>query len=411
MALNFDPTKRIKKTTSSVKIFEEPIIAETEIQSLSPAMPKLEVETLTTVPKLEDRPDWLNNDIKPTNNLLRTTEKPTNETYENQPNNLLKTYEQKKPTNVKPPDTPTNNPRTNLLRTTEKPTNVNQLVGIQRTTFLSLVKSAKDFGFLDNSGNRITPPINGNEFAKTTLNKTYKQTKDTLYHLKLRGFIGVYSMKNGRGGNVQYLIEKEIYQSCLIELNFDKPTNNLLRTTEKPPDTPTNKPTNTALSSNSDLNNKENTNTENFDFDIPENVKALGVGNRQLAVIVRDNFLSAEEVQQSLEHYSHDVGKNLVKKSNNFFFGVLRNKTPYISSQYAQGEARAVQEEIARIKQTETEREELKELKLREEYEQFKLSNPNFLEDMKKENQFLTKSPTGLLDRMGFDKWKENLNT
>jgi hypothetical protein len=63
------------------------------------------------------------------------------------------------------------------------------------------------------------------------------------------------------------------------------------------------------------------------------------------------------------------------------------------------------------MSQIQTEREELKELKLREEYEQFKLSNPNFLEDMKKENQFLTKSPTGLLDRMGFDKWKENLNT
>ncbi len=194
MALNFDPTKKIKPPTSSVKIFEEPV------RSSVP-----EVVEFKTTPEPE----------KPTNNLLKTPEEPTKVIYEKDTKNLRITTEDRKPTNEKPTDTPTKNLRTNLLKTTEKPTNLSELVGIQRATFLSLVKLAKDFGFLDNSGNRITPPINGNEFAQTFVNKTYKQTKDTLYHLKIRGFIKVYSMKNGRGGNVQYLIEKGIYQSCL----------------------------------------------------------------------------------------------------------------------------------------------------------------------------------------------------
>lgn len=350
---------------------------------------------------------------KPTNNLLKTTEKPTVETYEKDTNNILKTYEENKPTKEKPTHTPTNNLRANIRITTEKPTNLSELVGVQRLTFLTLVKMAKELGFLDSFGNRITPQINGNEFAKTFVNRSYKQTKDTLYHLKARGFIKVFSMKNGRGGNVQYLIEKELYQSCLIDLSFEKPTNNLLKTTEKPTQEPTSKPTNEAPYSSNNLiyNNNNNKETYEGDFQIPESISALGISQKSLQAIVRDNFLSKDEVQQSLEHYSHDLSKNLVKlKSAQFIMGILRNKTPYISTHFAQDEAKAVQAEIARIKQIQSERVELAELQLREQFEDYKLKNPNFLEEIKSGNQFLRSSSPKILDEIAFGKFKELIN-
>jgi len=230
---------------------------------------------------------------------------------------------------------------------------------------------ARELGFLDSFGNRITPQINGNEFAKTFVNRSYKQTKDTLYHLKARGFIQVFSMKNGRGGNVQYLIEKDLYQSCLIDLSFEKRTNNLLKTTEKPTQEPTSKPTNEVpYNSNSNLINKYNNEPTEPDFEIPENISALGISQKSIQAIIRDNFLSRDEVESSLRHYSHDLAKNLVKlKTAQFFMGVLRNKTPYISSHFAQDEAKAVQAEIARIKQIQSDRAELVELQLREQFE------------------------------------------
>ncbi len=358
--------------------------------------------------------DEENIETKPTNNLLKTTEKPTHQTYEKDTNNLRIIDEETKPTKEKPTSTPTNNLRTNLLKTTEKPRNLTELVGIQRLTFLTLVKMARELGFLDNSGNRITPQINGNEFAKTFVNRSYKQTKDTLYHLKARGFIQVFSMKNGRGGNVQYLIEKDLYQSCLIDLSFEKPTNNLLKTTEKPTQEPTSKPTNEApYNSNSYLIKNNNYNeTYEPDFEIPENISALGISQKSLHAIVRDNFLSREEVDSSLKHYSFDLAKNQVKlKSAQFFMGVLRNKTPYISSHFAQDEAKAVQAEIARIKQIQSDRVELAELKLREEFEEYKLKNPNFLDEVKAGNSFLAKSNSKILDEIAFGKFKEKINT
>jgi len=58
---------------------------------------------------------------------------------------------------------------------TDTPTEIGTLVGLQRQAFQGLAWQAKEFGFSDDSGNRITPPINGNLFAHKVLQKTYKQ--------------------------------------------------------------------------------------------------------------------------------------------------------------------------------------------------------------------------------------------
>ena len=406
MALNFDTTKKIKGVRRSVKIFEDPSPSKnkpTENHQIKDGKP--------TDKKANDihSLDLIEN--KPTENLLETTVKPTEEINGKSTENLRKTTESKKAVRKKPTDKPTDEATDDIRKTTVKPTDVNGLVGLQKIAFFALVKQAKELGFLDNNnGDRITPPINGGEFAVSVLNKTYKQSKDVLYELKVRGFIRQYAIKNGRGGFVQYAIGKELYQSCLLVEQMAKPTDDIRKTYGKPTDKPTDTPTETPLSSNSKLNIKENTNTEPDEiwFEVPEVLKAIGIGSRQVWSIVRQGFVSEEEARQSLEHFAYDVEKNLAtKKTNNFFFGILRNKTPYTSQSYAQGEAKAIQEEIDRIKELQAQREELKELKIREEYEQYKIENPDFLDGLKKGNQFLSSSSPTVLEQVGFAEFKK----
>ena len=125
---------------------------------------------------------------------------------------------------------PTDKPTDLVRKTSGKPTDLWSLVGFQRQAFFALAQQAKELGFSDDAGNRITPPINGNIFAQQHLKKPYKRAKDVLYELKVAGFLIVYKVKNGRGGFVQFLIQKTHYQSFLLDESLEKPTEKGLET-------------------------------------------------------------------------------------------------------------------------------------------------------------------------------------
>ena len=286
-----------------------------------------------------------------------------------------------------------NKPENNYLKSIEaKTVPFERIVGLQKECLLVIYEHCQLIG------SRTTRPL-GIAFFVERLKTSQLNAHNVLNELVKKNAIKRNDYQRGRGGWSKWEIIETIWNE--IGLNNLSIIKNDRKTIEQTIET---------VPYSSSSNNLLRTNTiqeqDPIEFNIPANLSAMGIGNRQLVVIVRDNFLTAEEVQQSLDHYSHDLTKNLTKKSTNFFFGILRNKTPYISSHYSQEEARAIQAEIARIKQLQQEREELKTLKLQEEYEQFKIANPDFLEELKKKNQFLAKSPTGLLDKMGFDEWK-----
>ena len=285
-----------------------------------------------------------------------------------------------------------NNLENKYLKTIEaKTTPFERIVGLQKEALLVIYEHCQLIG------SRTTRPL-GIGFFVERLKTSQLNAHNVLNELVKKNAIKRADYQRGRGGWSKWEIIEAIWNEINLN-NYSIIKNdriNIEQTIENRP----------YSSISNSLNTKTIQEAQPIEFNIPTNLSAMGIGNRQLVVIVRDNFLTAEEVQQSLDHYSHDLTKNLTKKSTNFFFGILRNKTPYISSHFAQEEAKAVQAEIARIKQLQQEREELKNLKLQEEYEQFKTTNPDFLEELKKKNQFLAKSPAGLLDKMGFDEWK-----
>ena len=198
---------------------------------------------------------------QPTEKSKTTYGKSTDDSYWKPTENLRTADGKENLRKPKPTDTPTEARR----KMDGKPTEIGALVGFQRQAFHCLARQAKEFGFSDDSGNRITPPINGNVFAQKFLQKTYKQAKDVLYELKVAGLLSVYKLKNGRGGFVQFLILKSHYQEFLIGDDFAKPTDNILATYGKPTDKPTDTPTEALSSSSRDFYLNNSTTTQNVD--------------------------------------------------------------------------------------------------------------------------------------------------
>ncbi len=283
-----------------------------------------------------------------------------------------------------------------------KPVNFNELVGDEKQFILVIFKH------LEFQASRETLPITTADLKKS-FNKKTKAISNLIERLVGKK---VLIVKKSARGNASWrifsLAEKtfkevrefnSISQSLASHSPFDKPVH-----------WTGNEPYNSNLISTNNNNNNEPTEP---DFEIPENISALGISQKSLQAILTNNTLSREEIDQSLRHYSFDISKNLVKhKSAQFLMGILiKNKTPYISSHIAQDETKTMQAEIARIKKIQSDRAELAELKLREEFEEYKLKNPNFLDEVKAGNSFLAKSNSKILDEIAFGKFKEKINT
>lgn len=418
MALNFDPTKKIKPPTSSVKIFEEPKDTKENLKETLGSTPLSHQSNTNQTPLNLPKPEILESEKVEVPNLEKSldfveTKTPKKNGVELVSQETLIGVEKvskdqlnsvgmvlKKSNGVELVSEVGSEQCLNTIISTPIEHHLDTIVGREREFLFFIANQCQKNGSL------TTPPLTI-EKIKIVLSCSNDSIKTVVYRLTQKNLLIRDKRKMGRAGWVSFSLSKTIYDQILNQEDFRNGVGMVLKVgSEQGLKSPYN--------NNSLL--KENTNKEPEpeipNFEIPENLKALGVGQKPLAVIVRDNILNHDEVQASLNHYSHDISKNLVKvKSANFLFGCMRNKTPYISSNYAEAETRAITQEIARIKQIQAEREELKELKLKEDYEQFLAKNPEWLEELKKENQFLAKSPTGLLSKMGFEKWKEKFNT
>lgn len=418
MALNFDPTKRIKPPSSSVKIFEEP---KSENSYDRETRNKELTEAIIPSPLIADVPPVSSLNVKEED--IETRNKPVIKNEQSTNKVLTEPVIE-----IRNEEMETRNTRNKELTVISETRNTKVIKGEQSTNKAVMEKGV--FGLEKVSTYQrqilfaIFEEVQANPFEKETRplniqqlgrlinieeNQALESLRIVILRLEKAGGLIKTKVKTGRSGWTQYSLPNRIFDELLKERSRTKPVIKDEQSTNKALTKPV---IDSPYSSNYLLKENTNTETELPEFQVPENLKALGVGQKPLAVIVRENILSHEEVQASLNHYSNDIAKNLVKvKSANFLFGCMRNKTPYISSNFAEAETRAITQEIARIKQLQAQKEELKELKLKEQYDEFLVQNPDFLEGLKKENQFLAKSPNGLLERMGFEKWREKNNT
>lgn len=382
MALNFDPTKKIRPPSSSVKIFEEPKESSLSKEEATPIEHHLDTNQTPIINGVEKVSKQEANSV----GMVLSGELNSVELVSKNSNGVEKVLEWSLKQGL------------DTIKATPIEHHLDTIVGKEREFLFFLAKQCQKNGAL------ITPPLTI-EKIKTVLSYSNDGIKTVVYRLSNKGLITRDKNKKGRAGWVCYSLKKEIYDQILRQEDFNNGVELVLKQALKQG---LNEPySNSSL--NKDINTKE---AEAPEFQIPDNLRSLGIAQKSLQAIVKEDLLDFNEIQESLNSFSFDISKNVVKnKTAGFFFGILRNKTPYISSQYAQEQERAIKEQVAKYQAIQSQREQLLELELREQFEAHKLKNPNFLEEIKAGNQFLKSSSPKILDEIAFGKYKELINT
>lgn len=276
------------------------------------------------------------------------------------------------------------------------------LVGLQREILNFL------FHDCQTHGSRITNPISISNVALST-NTTVSSARKALQRLEHKGFLFRSSYKDGRGGFTTYELPINTYSELIQLQSRDKLKTNLSQTEANVKPQPEPQPEPKLLNSSSKDLKIENTNTEDGDlFVIPDNLKSLGVGQRNLRNILQATGLSLDEVQSSLDHFSFDVQSGIIKKNHlNLLMGILRKKNVYISSGFTQQIEQELNEHILRINQYHERQKQLNEVRLQEKFESYLESNPEFLAEVKKTTNVGFSLSDEMLKKMAFSRWSQ----
>lgn len=284
----------------------------------------------------------------------------------------------------------------------EPTTSILALVGLQREILNFL------FHDCQNLGSRITNPISISNvalIAKTTVPSARK----ALQRLEQKAFISRHSYKDGRGGFTTYELPSKTYGELIQQESRARVKSNLSQSEVRVKPQHESQPEPTGPSSSIRDLNKENTNTGTEDgFVIPENLKAFGVGQRNLSNIAQTVGLSSDEIQSSLDHFSWDVQAGVVKKNHlNLLMGILRKKNVYISTGFSQQVEKELNEHLARIANFQEQQKQLAQIQLEEKFKSYLETNPNFLDEVKKTTGGNFNLSDEMLKKMAFSRWSE----
>jgi predicted DNA-binding transcriptional regulator len=381
MALNFDPTKMVKPPTSSVKIFEEP---ETNHST----------KTELTTPIQHQ----LNTNKTPINNGVDSVFKKdfigVQSVSEEKAIGVESVF--KSDVGVELVLKKGIKQGLDTINSTPKKHHLDTIVGKEREFLFFIAKQCQKNGSL------ITQPLTI-EKIKMVLSYSNDGIKTVVYRLTNKGLIARDRNKKGRAGWVCYSLTKEIYDQILSQEDFEIGVEMVLKKALK-------QGLNQSYSSNNLYSITNTTEVEIPEFQIPENVRSLGIGQKSLQALVRDNFLSFDEIQESLNSFSYDILKNTIKnKTAGLFFGILRKKTPYISSEYIQNQEREIKEQVFRYEQLIAQRKKLEELKIFQNFKNYIQENPDFMKSVKLEQKFEVSD--SILESIAFAKFCDRENT
>ena len=348
--------QRIKKETASYnQIFAEsgPTESSNQTSSITEEKPKTnlghaEAEGMTTdtKPIVSDRslnPKTTSTEIEHRDsldvhiNLGQSTDKPKTKESINlrQSTDKPKTNTAVSKKNLrqelaKPKTEPKTPPKTNLRQSTDKPkTNpeFSALVGLQRKILLMIFDSCRV------NGSRESLKMTIESFSEQ-LKSPRSSVQKTIQRIEGKGFISRASFKNGRGGWTIYSLPKDVYQQMVQSETTDKLRTNYRQTTDKLKSEPKTEPktTNSYSSSNILINNKTTNENELAEkvssIKIPPSLKALGFGKSILEQVFEETDFKTYQVQNSLDAFAFDYGKNPQKynKPIGAFVSVLCKK-------------------------------------------------------------------------------------
>ena len=231
--------------------------------------------------------------------------------------------------------------------------------------------------------------------------------KMVIHRLVKKGFIERASSKTGRGGWIKFSITKDLYRDLRIRQTDNKQvtigyqTDNkqvTKRVTEQITESP-------CSSSNLNINNTTTTEPDLW-LSVPKNLEGR-VSIRQLRDFVKQNLISAEDLQSSLDGFAYDLEKGSIRAKNGNPVAILIGAVKsggYISQSYL-SELKASLADVAKA------REEMEQIQaanstqqLQEEFESFRAKFPDQAEQIKPMSKYLTNFELG---SVGYKMWLE----
>tara|TARA_A100001035_G_scaffold280056_1_gene283762 strand:- start:628 stop:1899 length:1272 start_codon:yes stop_codon:yes gene_type:complete len=187
------------------------------------------------------------------------------------------------------------------------------------------------------NGTRISPPISFSELKSNLKISTNEVVRVNIHRLINKGFIRKIEHKTGKGGYQILEIREHIYTQLVEQLSKIITSKTSPISTNSVTDSVTNSVTNHPYSSSN--NNIYTTTNTDTDIENWESIDLCGLDlsvrfNRSHIESLRKNSgLSYEQVQNSIESFSHDLKKGLVKSKTplNLLYGVMKKNNEYIS--------------------------------------------------------------------------------
>jgi len=286
----------------------------------------------------------------------------------------------------------------------EPNTDLSSLVGLQKNVLNYIFESCLS------AGNKISSAVAVSNIS-ISMESTVAAVRKAIQRLEQKGFIVRNQFKDGRGGWTKYELPQAVYSEMLSNRSRAKvepimsQSGVKVRTKVEPQPEPS-VPCSSSII-NSLLENK-NTTTEDSDFwlSVPQNLQGL-VNVKQLREFVKQGLVSAEELQSSIDGFSFDLEKGMVKAKNGnpvaILIGAIKSGG-YISQQY-------VAELKASLAEVEKSRAELKQIQANQlielfaaEFEEFRKANPEKAESLKPVSGFITSFVPG---SAGYSLWLE----
>ncbi|MBC85598.1 MAG: hypothetical protein CL677_00345 [Bdellovibrionaceae bacterium] len=254
-------------------------------------------------------------------------------------------------------DNKTNTPTNNVakLENFDPDRDYRTLVGNEKLLFSFIYHEALREGGLETGRLPISALVEG---IKASLGVT----RTTLHRLKQKGLLEVVECRKGRAGWSRYGISKSVYQKLQNDDVFFNSGPKWV--TKQVTENTTMAPSSSSISFSNNLKNITTTTSgakkvtvlpiDWADVVIPQTMKDHRFGKPHLIQILNQGVLTAEDVQDSLDHFTHDLENGHVVPHTgavNMLMGILKKKgIPYISEKYVKA-LRAERDEMLKLKE------------------------------------------------------------
>ncbi len=262
------------------------------------------------------------------------------------------------------------------------------------------------------SSGALETPIVTTEELLNNLDVSSVRLRNLIFRLQeQKQLIKVTQVHLGRSGWRRFSLEKDVFQMIRIHLSSEKPLAEREQTVSNASPKALAYPLAESPCSSSNLNINNTTTTQSelepdLWLSVPKNLEGR-VSIRQLRDFVKQNLISTEDLQSSLDGFAYDLEKGSIRAKNGNPVAILIGAVKsggYISQSYL-SELKASLADVAKA------REEMQQLQaanstqqLQAEFESFRAKFPDQAEKMKPMSKYLTNFELG---SVGYKMWLE----